>query len=255
MSVDSFDGRYCLITGSSRGIGLAAARSIARRGAAVILHGRDSLRLRAECEKLRDPSRHRYVTADLAKVEEVLYLADEVSRRQGRLDVLIHCAGELGPRVPVGEYPPDEWNRVLQVNLTAPFLLTRNLRLALRQGENPTVVFVSSGAGRSGKPGWGAYAVSKFGLEGLAQVLAAELEPEGIRVNTVDPGPTRTRMRARAYPDEDPLTLPTPEEITPVFVHLATPDCRIHAERLEARAFSTGIGEKRRRKWRHERKS
>jgi NAD(P)-dependent dehydrogenase (short-subunit alcohol dehydrogenase family) len=240
MSVESFDGRSCLVTGSSRGIGLATARVLAERGAAVILHGRDSLKLRAECEKLPDPERHRYVTADLAKVEEVLYLADEVSRRQARLDVLIHCAGALGPRVPVGEYPPDEWNRVLNVNLSAPFLLTRNLRPVLRQGENPTVVFVSSGAGVSGKAGWGAYAVSKFGLEGLAQVLAAELGPEGVRVNTVDPGPTRTRMRAKAYPEEDPLTLPTPEEITPVFIHLAAPRSRLHAERLDARAFAVG---------------
>lgn len=236
--IGSFEKRICLVTGSSRGIGLAAARALAERGAAVILHGRDSLRLRAECEKLPDPARHRYVAADLAKVEEALYLADEVIRRQGRLDVLIHCAGTLGPRVAIGEYPPDEWSRVLRVNLTAPFLLTRNLLPALRQGENPAVVFVSSGAGRHGKAGWGAYAVSKFGLEGLAQVLAAELGPEGIRVNVVDPGPTRTRMRAQACPEEDPLTLPTPDEITPVFVHLAAPGSRLHAERIEARVFA-----------------
>jgi NAD(P)-dependent dehydrogenase (short-subunit alcohol dehydrogenase family) len=165
-------------------------------------------------------------------------LADGFLKLHNRLDVLIHNAGVLGPaKVPLAEYPQEVWQEVLRVNLTGPFVITQALLPALRKGEQPTIIFVSSGAGRSGRAGWGGYAVSKFGVEGLTQVWADELRQEGIRVNAVNPGGTRTQMRAAAYPEENPLILPTPEEISPVFVWLARPDTRVTGESLEAQEW------------------
>ena len=152
-----------------------------------------------------------------------------------KLDVLVHSAGILGPKIPLDSYPAEDWDEVIQVNLTAPFLLTQALLPLLRKGFHPSVTFISSGVGRVGRAEWGAYAVSKFGVEGLTQVWADELQGENIRVNAVNPGGTRTQMRAAAYPEEDPKTLPTPEEISPVFVWLARSDTTINGQSLEAR--------------------
>jgi NAD(P)-dependent dehydrogenase (short-subunit alcohol dehydrogenase family) len=149
--------------------------------------------------------------------------------------VLVHSAGTLGVKVPLAEYPTEVWDEVIHLNLTVPFLLTKALLPLLRKGDRPSVVFVSSGAGRRGRGGWGAYSVSKFGVEGLTQVWADELRREGIRVNAVNPGGTRTRMRALAYPEEDPETLPTPDEVAPVFVWLARADTRVTGQSLDAR--------------------
>lgn len=227
--------RVCLITGSSRGIGFGIARVFARNGAAIVLHGRDEEILRESLRTLSEHSQHTYVVADLNTVEGARRLTDGLLRLHGKLDVLIHSAGILGPKTHLEDYPEDVWHDVLQVNLTAPFLITRALLPALRKGDYPAVIFISSGVGHRGRAGWGAYSVSKFGVEGLTQVWAEELQKEGIRVNTVNPGGTRTRMRAAAYPDEDPLTLPTPEDIAPLFVWLARPDCQITGRSLEAR--------------------
>jgi NAD(P)-dependent dehydrogenase (short-subunit alcohol dehydrogenase family) len=137
----------------------------------------------------------------------------------------------------LASYPEEAWNDVLRINLTAPFLVTQALLPALRRGDSPTVIFISSGVGRKGGAEWGAYSVSKFGVEGLSQVWSDELQKEGIGVNAVNPGGTRTGMRAAAYPEEDPLSLPTPEEIAPVFVWLARRDTKITGESLEAREW------------------
>jgi NAD(P)-dependent dehydrogenase (short-subunit alcohol dehydrogenase family) len=217
MSTGILFNRICLITGSSRGIGLGVARVFAEKGARVILHGRDENVLRQSSATLVDPVKHTYVAADLNTAQGPLNIAEGFLRLQKKLDVLIHSAGVLGPKVPLANYPEAAWNDVLRVNLTAPFLLTQALLPALRKGANPSVVFISSSVGRR----WGGYAVTKFGVEGLTQAWADELEAEGIRVNAVNPGGTRTQMRAAGYPQEDPLTLPTPEEIAPVFVWLA----------------------------------
>jgi NAD(P)-dependent dehydrogenase (short-subunit alcohol dehydrogenase family) len=137
--------------------------------------------------------------------------------------------------IPLAEYPVESWQDVLHLNLTAPFLVTQALLPALRKGDHPSLIFVSSGVGYKGRAGWGAYSVSKFGVEGLNQVWADELAAESIRVNAVNPGGTRTQMRAAAYPQEDPITLPTPEEIAPVFVWLARADTAVTGQSLEAR--------------------
>ena len=235
MSSGILSNRICLITGSSRGIGLGVARVFAQNGAIVVLHGRDEDSLRESLAELSEPKQHSYITADINTPEGAVVLAAAFLRLHEKLDVLIHSAGVLGPKVPLADYPEEAWNDVLRVNLTAPFLLTQALLPALRKGANPSVVFISSSVGRRGRAEWGGYVVTKFGVEGLTQAWADELKEENVRVNAVNPGGTRTQMRAAGYPQEDPLTLPTPEEIAPVFVWLARVDTQITGESLDAR--------------------
>ena len=236
MSSDLLSDRICLITGSSRGIGLGIARIFATYGARILLHGRDETVLREALASLAYSFDHNYIAADLLSPEGPQMMATEVLRLHQRLDVLIHSAGILGPPgIPLGEYPEESWQDVLHVNLTAPFLVTQALLPALRNGVRPSVIFVSSGVGHRGRAGWGAYSVSKFGVEGLTQVWADELQEEGIKVNAVNPGGTRTQMRATAYPMEDPLSLPTPEDIASAFVWLARADTETTGVSIEAR--------------------
>jgi len=235
MADELLAGRVCLITGSSRGIGLGIAKVFAANGAIVTLHGRDEATLSQSLTSLGESSKHEYIAADLHTGEGLEVLVEGIFRRHEKLDVLVHSAGILGPKTPLARYPAKDWHEVIQVNLTAPFLLTKAFLPLLRKGDCPSVIFISSGVGRVGRADWGAYAVSKFGVEGLTQVWAHELEEKNIRVNAVNPGGTRTQMRAAAYTEEDPKTLPTPEDISPVFVRLARADTRINGQSLEAR--------------------
>jgi NAD(P)-dependent dehydrogenase (short-subunit alcohol dehydrogenase family) len=158
--------------------------------------------------------------------------------RFGRIDVLVNNAGVLGPRVPIEEYPEDEWRRVIDANLTGPFLVTKAAIPHMPEGGS--IINVVSGVSVEGRAGWGAYSVSKFGVEGLTQILAAELEERGIRANAVDPGGMRTGMRAAAYPEEDPLTRITPEENTDIFLYLASDESRgVTGQRFKAQEFQT----------------
>ena len=234
MSAGILADRICLITGSSRGIGLGIARVLANHGANVTLHGRREKILRESLASLPEWSRHNYIAADLNSPDGPKKLAESFLGLEEKLDVLVHSAGVLGPRTSLATYPEKEWDKVVRVNLTVPFLITQALMPHLRKGDQPSVIFISSGVGRVGRAEWGAYSVSKFGVEGLSQVWAHELQGEGIRVNAVNPGGTRTQMRAAAYPKEDPMTLPTPEDIAPVFVWLARADTDITGQSLEA---------------------
>jgi NAD(P)-dependent dehydrogenase (short-subunit alcohol dehydrogenase family) len=138
--------------------------------------------------------------------------------------------------VPIAEYPEDEWRKVLEANLTGPFLLTKAVIPYMPEGGS--IINVTSGVSIEGRPRWGAYSVSKFGLEGLTQILAAELEDRGIRANSVDPGGMRTEMRAAAYPDEDPMTRIIPEENTDVFLYLASDESKdVTGERFKSQEF------------------
>jgi len=235
MSNELLDGRICLVTGSSRGIGLGVAKALAAHGGTVILHGRDEGALRSALASFKGPRAHHIVPANLFDQEGLERLEVEIARRFGKLHVLVHTAGILGPKVPLAAYPDEAWDEVIHLNLTVPFLLTKALLPLLRKGDRPSVVFVSSGAGRRGHGGWGAYSVSKFGVEGLTQVWADELGREGMRVNAVNPGGTRTRMRALAHPEEDPETVPTPDDIAPVFVWLARADTQVTGQSLDGR--------------------
>lgn len=231
--------KVALVTGGSRGIGKAVAAAYAREGAEVVVTARDLGSLEAAAKEIRNSGgRVVALQADVADRHQVKDLAKEINRRFGRLHVLLNNASLLGPRVPILEYPEEEWEAVMAVNLNGPFFVIKACLPLMTAGGEGSIINVSSGVGRIGKARWGAYAASKFGLEGLTQILAAELQPLHIRVNAVNPGGTRTTMRAAAYPEEDPLTLPTPEEITPVFVYLASDASRdVTGQSLEARDF------------------
>lgn len=234
-------GKVALVTGASRGIGLAIARAYLQEGAAVALCARDAATLAAAAESLRsleDEARVLARPCDVTRPEEVQGLIAAVEAAFGRLDVLVNNAAVLGPRVPIAEYPLEAWREVLEVNVTGVFLVTRAALPLMRRTGGGSIINLSSGVGRRGRARWGAYAVSKGAIEIFTQILAEELAPEGIRVNAVNPGPTRTRMRAQAYPEEDPLSLPAPEEIVSVFVYLASDESReVTGQSLDARTF------------------
>jgi NAD(P)-dependent dehydrogenase (short-subunit alcohol dehydrogenase family) len=230
-------GKVVMITGASRGLGRALALVFAREGANLAINSRseDSLGpVAGEAEEIG--AEVLAVPADVSVVSDVERLVDESVRRFGRIDILVNNAGLLGPRVPIEEYPEDEWRWVLDANLTAPFLLSKAVIPHLPEGGS--IINVTSGVSVEGRAEWGAYSVSKFGLEGLTQILAAELKDRGIRVNSVDPGGMRTEMRAAAYPDEDPTSRITPEENTAVFRYLASDESRnVTGERFKAQEF------------------
>ncbi|MBI2997857.1 MAG: SDR family NAD(P)-dependent oxidoreductase [Deltaproteobacteria bacterium] len=217
------EGKVALITGGSRGIGKAIARAYAREGASVFICARGAADLERAASEIRSPGGEvSWRAADLVKLSEVRRLVKEVRDRYGAIHILVNNASILGPREPIVRYPLAAWEEVLRANLTSLFMVTKEvLKLMLLQREG-SIINLSSGVGRVGKARWGAYAASKFGVEGFTQVLADEMRDCNIRVNAVNPGGTRTEMRAQAYPDEDPLTLPTPDEITGVFVYLAS---------------------------------
>lgn len=225
--VGKLDGMVALVTGGSRGIGKAIAMAYAREGAKVFICARKKADLKRAAEEIRSKGGEvKWIAADLSKVREVKRLVRAVCEAYGTIHILVNNASILGPREPIWSYPLSSWKEVLKVNLTALFLVTREvLGVMIRQKEG-SIVNLSSGVGRVGKARWGAYAAAKFGVEGLTQVVAEEVKEWNVRVNAVNPGGTRTAMRAQAYPDENPLTLPTPEEITPVFVYLASAESR-----------------------------
>ena len=221
------EGKVALITGGSRGIGKDVARAYAREGASVFICARGAADLERAALEIRSPGGEvSWRAADLVKLSEVRRLVKEVRDRYGAIHILVNNASILGPREPIVRYPLSAWNEVLKINLTALFLVTKEvLGVMMRQREG-SIINLSSGVGRVGKARWGAYAASKFGVEGFTQVLADEVKEWNIRVNAVNPGGTRTEMRAQAYPDEDPLTLPVPEDITGVFLYLAGAESR-----------------------------
>jgi NAD(P)-dependent dehydrogenase (short-subunit alcohol dehydrogenase family) len=224
-TADSLEGRVILITGAGNGFGRALAIDCARAGATVILSGRNQARLEKICDEIEAlaapaPS---IAVLDLEKATAVEYdaLAGIIGSEFGRLDGLVHAAGLLGERTPLEHQDVPTWCKVLHVNLTAPFILTQVLLPQLRKSDDASIIFVSSGVVQNQRPFWGAYAVSKTGLESVRAMLAQELEADrNIRVNSVNPGRMRTRMRAAAYPAEDPNTLPTPESVTAPFLYL-----------------------------------
>ena len=226
-----------LVTGASQGLGRALALAYAREGASLALNSRSEEGLRPvaeEAEKLGAEALA--LAADVSRNAEVEGMVGAVVERFGRVDVLVNNAGLLGPRVRIEEYPEDEWRRVIDANLTGPFLVSRAVIPHLAEGAS--IVNVVSGVSVEGRAEWGAYSVSKFGVEGLTQILAAELKGRGVRVNAVDPGGMRTDMRAAAYPDEDPQTRITPEENTDVFLYLASDESEgVTGQRFKAQEF------------------
>jgi NAD(P)-dependent dehydrogenase (short-subunit alcohol dehydrogenase family) len=219
-------GRVILITGAGSGLGRALAIGCARAGASVILSGRNSAKLDRvydEIESLGGAAQPAIATLDLAAATAVEYdaLARTIGTEFGKLDGVVHAAALLGDRTPLEQYDVPMWCKVLHVNLTAPFILTQVMLPALRKSPDASVIFVSSGVVKQARPFWGAYAVSKAGLESVRAMWFEELEGEAnIRFNSVNPGRMRTAMRAAAYPAEDPNTVPSAESVIGPFLYL-----------------------------------
>ncbi|MCP5160389.1 MAG: YciK family oxidoreductase [Hahellaceae bacterium] len=222
--------RIILVTGAGDGIGRAAAKTFAAYGATVLLVGRTIKKLEAVYDEIEAAGHPQPAICPInlegATSKDYDDLANTIQQEFGRLDGLLHNAGQLGTLTPIEQYDTETWNKLLQVNLTAPFLMTQALIPLLRESGDASVIFTSSSVGRKARAYWGAYAVSKFGTEGLMQVLADELDDEhnNIRVNSINPGATRTNMRAHAYPAENPIHNPTPEQIMPVYLYLMGSD-------------------------------
>jgi NAD(P)-dependent dehydrogenase (short-subunit alcohol dehydrogenase family) len=226
---DILKDRIVLVTGASDGIGKALALHIAGLGAQVLLHGRNTNKLEEvydQITELKDAPRPSIAVLDLATADSDAYasLVNSIEQEFGRLDGLVHNAGILGQRLSIEQYDVADWQRVMHVNLTVPFVLTQALMPLLRASVDPSIIFTSSGVGRIGKAFWGAYSVSKFGTESLSQILADENRHTPLRVNCINPGPIRTKMRLAAYPAEDRDALKRPEDIMATYVYLLGPD-------------------------------
>lgn len=232
--------RVILITGASDGIGRALALECARLGARVIIHGRNTAKLERvhdEIVAIDGAARPSIAVMDLLEAQSEAYesLARGIEDEFGRLDGLVHNASLLGERYPIRQFDIVSWQQVMHVNLTAAFALTQVCLPLMLEAPDPSIIFTSSGVGRRGRAFWGAYAVSKFGTEGLSQVLADEHRESKLRVNCINPGATRTRMRLEAYPAEDRDKLKTPDEILAVYLYLLGPDSRgVTGESLDA---------------------
>jgi NAD(P)-dependent dehydrogenase (short-subunit alcohol dehydrogenase family) len=227
----SHTGRIIVVTGAGDGIGQAVALALARQGATVALLGRTQSRLARTYDRIVESGgpKPALLPFDLetAAAPEYDALFEALDREFGRLDGLAHVAGILGDLSPTEQYDVPTWCRVLHVNLTAPFVITRTLLPLLRRSEDASIVFTSSGIVRSPRAYWGAYAASKFGTEGLMQVLAHELDgTTRVRVNSLNPGPVRTAMRRQAYPAEDPASLPEPSAVVGPYLYLLGPASR-----------------------------
>jgi NAD(P)-dependent dehydrogenase (short-subunit alcohol dehydrogenase family) len=232
--------RIILITGASDGIGRALALHAASLGAQTILHGRSVSKLEKvydEIDAMDGAPRPSIAVMDLASADANSYktLASSLAGEFGRLDGLVHNASILGERYSIEQYDAVLWQQVMHINVTAAFALTQVCLPMLKVSKDPSVIFTSSGVGRVGKAFWGAYAVSKFATEGLSQVLANEHPNDKLRVNCVNPGATRTKMRLEAYPAEDRDLLKRPEEIMATYVYLLGPDSAgVTGESLDA---------------------
>ncbi len=231
------EGKVALVTGASQGLGRALALAYAKGGASLVLNSRSQEGVRPVAEEAENLGAEVLaLAADVSQGAAVEAMVGAAVERFGRVDVLVNNAGLLGPRVRIEDYPEDEWRRVIDANLTGPYLV---LKAAIPHvPEGGSIINVVSGVSIEGRAEWGAYSVSKFGVEGLTQILAAELKGRGIRVNAVDPGGMRTDMRAAAYPEEDPQTRITPEENTAVFLYLASPESKgVTGQRFKAQEF------------------
>ena len=227
--------RIALITGASRGIGAATALRYAQEGAHLVLVARTQGALEELDDRIRKlGGQATLLPLDLGEVDRIDQMAAAIHARFGHLAILVANAASLGVLTPLAHLAPDVWNDTLNLNLTVNWRLIRALDPLLRLSPAGRAIFVTSGAARSAFAYWGAYAVSKAGLEMLAKVYAAETVKTAIRVNILDPGVVATDMRAQAFPGEDPATLPAPETLGDLFVELGEAACRRHGEIVSA---------------------
>jgi NAD(P)-dependent dehydrogenase (short-subunit alcohol dehydrogenase family) len=218
--------KVALITGAGRGIGRATAELFAGEGAKVVLCSRTKRQLAETISGITSAGGEATArVADIGIAREAEALVRLAVKRYGRLDILINNAGILGPRVPIVEYPHREWAQVLRINLCGTFFVSQAAASVMAGQGTGTIITLSSSVGRGGRGLWGAYAASKFGVEGLSQVMADELRPAGVCVVTFNPGGTRSTMRAEAYPAEDPGILRPPADAARGLLRLAANLC------------------------------
>lgn len=231
--------RIIVVTGAGSGIGRAIAQTFARHGATVVLLGRTLAKLESVYDSIEAAGGPKPaifpINFEGASAQDYEQLRAALENEFGRVDGLMHNAGALGGRTPLGQYSYSDWQKVMHVNVNAPFLLTRALLPLLQKSADGRIVFTGSTVGRKGRAYWGAYAVSKGATETLMQVLADELEQTPIRVNSINPGATRTAMRSEAYPAEDPAVVTPPEAIMNPYLFLFGPDSKDwHGQQLDA---------------------
>ncbi len=229
--------KVILVTGANRGLGRAVSIDLARAGAEVILLGRDLAGIEEVYDeittlKLKEPILYP-LDLEGATPENYQQMTKDIDKHFKKLDGIIHNAGILGALMPIELHDIKLWYQTMQINVNAPFMLTQALIPLLKKSADARVLFLSSTVGRKGRAYWGAYGISKFAIEGFMQTLADELEKTNIKVNSINPGAMRTKMRRIAYPAEDVTKLPTPEDISPAFVYLMSKKAKgIHANRL-----------------------
>jgi NAD(P)-dependent dehydrogenase (short-subunit alcohol dehydrogenase family) len=237
MSEGRLQGRIALVTGASRGIGAAVARRFAQEGAHLILVARTS----AGLEELDDDIQKitgtpaTLVPMDLTDYDEIDRMGAALHERFGHLDILVGNAGILGTLSPMGHIDPKVWDQTMAINLTANWRLVRSMDPLLQRSDAGRAIFVTSSVGAEARAYWSAYSVSKAALEMMAKIYAEENTKGTVRVNLLNPGGTRTGMRAQAMPGEDPLSVKAPEEVTEAFVQLAEPSCEHNGVTLDCR--------------------
>jgi NAD(P)-dependent dehydrogenase (short-subunit alcohol dehydrogenase family) len=225
--------KIALITGASRGIGEAVAERFAREGAHVVLVARTVGGLEEVDDKVRAAGGNAtLVPVDLRDFIKIDELAARILDRWGRLDILVGNAAEFGVFSPLGHIDPATWAEVMDLNLTANWRLIRAMDPLLRAAPAGRAIFVTSGVAHGIHPYWGPYAISKAGLEMLVKIYAGEITKTRVRANLIDPGIVRTRLRARAFPGEDPARLPPPESVSDALLSLAIPECIRNGEIL-----------------------
>ena len=234
-------GRTALVTGANRGIGLAIARELGKEGATVLLAGRKQAALESVKKEIEAAGgRAQVLVVDLDKEKSVRDFARALRRKVKALDVFIANAASLGARVPLTKYPLKTWRETFRINVEANLALLQELDGVLKKAAAPRIVMLSARVATQGKATTGSYAVSKAALESLVRIYVAELGDSRLRINIVSPGPTRTAMRARAAPKEDPMSIKPPERIAPLFVALALPECQLQGQWIDADEWLSG---------------
>ena len=230
-------GRVALITGASRGIGAAVAKQYAAEGAHVILTARTIAGLEEVDDAIQAASNGKskatLVPLDLQDRDEIQKLAPAISERFGKLDILVGNAGILGEITPVPQIELENWDELIEVNLTANWQLIRSLQSLLLASGSGRAMFVTSGVA-GGRAYWGGYSITKTALEAMVKTWAEEMVGTSLKINLINPGAVRTAMRASAYPGENPMSLPKPEDITEVFIKLGEHSCLFHSKTVNA---------------------
>lgn len=240
MSKSNFEGGLALVTGASSGLGRAVALELAKQGTHVIALGRKKRGLESLDDEIREAGgAATLVPLDLRKPEGIDELGGVIFERWKKLDILVAAAGILGPLSPLAHVTPKQWQAVIEINLTANFRLIRSMDVLLRASPAGRAVFISSGVTRRRRAYWGPYATSKAALEMLAESYALETKKTNLCVNTVNPGAMRTKMRAEAFPGEDPKTLPHPDAIAPQILKLLSADFKQTGQHFDIEDLKT----------------